>query len=109
MTNATNVEPYVERRGEIRIESDDVIRWKRPGRFEDRKAWTLDKSQSGIGFLTLSENAPIVGDMLHIRRRDGKHWAPLNGEIRVARAAPTSGDGLVMIGCQLVHEHVNTQ
>ncbi len=90
-----------ERRRELRHNADDVIRWKRPGRIEDRKGWTLDASPSGIGFLTLSEEAPRIGDEIHLRRLEGETWATIERTVRVARADPTTNNEFVVVGCTI--------
>ncbi len=90
-----------DRRRESRAEADDVIRWKRPGRVEDHQAWMIDRSPSGLGFLSRAESAPRVGEIVHVRRLEGDCWATLDRTVRVARATPTPGDGLVMIGCHI--------
>ena len=92
---------HPDRRRELRCNSDDVIRWKRPGRIEDHKGWTLDASPSGIGFLTLAEAAPQIGDRLHLRKLHGETWTTLERTVRVARADPTTNDEFVVIGCAI--------
>ena len=49
-----------ERRRDDRIECRDSIRWKRPGRFEDHKAWSSDRSPTSLGFITETRHAPAV-------------------------------------------------
>jgi len=90
-----------ERRQEARRIADDIIRWKRPGIVEDNKGWTVDRSHNGIGFYTDARTVPKVGDVLHMRRLDGMDWVPVEGEIVVRRATPTSTDELVTIGCTI--------
>lgn len=91
-----------DRRKELRQNADDVIRWKRPGRIEDHKGWTLDASPSGIGFLALSEAAPKVGDELHVRRLEGETWTTLDRTVRVARADATTNNEFVVVGCRIL-------
>jgi hypothetical protein len=91
-----------DRRRELRCNADDVIRWKRPGRIEDHKGWTLDASPSGIGFLTLSDAAPQVGDRLHLRKLEGETWTTLDRTVRVARADPTANNEFVVVGCAIL-------
>ncbi len=88
----------IERRRETRVESDDVIRWKRPGHIEDNKAWTIDRSPSGYGFMSRVESAPKVGDRIHIRLRDSDGWDVYDEPFRVARTE-TVTDQLVLVGC----------
>ena len=83
------------------MEADDVIRWKRPGKIEDNKAWMIDRSPSGLGFLTRAKTAPRVGDTLNIRRLEDERWATIERSVRVARTTPTLGHDLVMIGCSI--------
>jgi hypothetical protein len=92
----------LDRRRELRCSSDDVIRWKRPGRIEDHKGWTLDGSPSGIGFLALAEAAPEVGDRIHIRKLEGDTWTTLDRTVRVARADPTANNEFVVVGCAIL-------
>ncbi|HVP10227.1 MAG TPA: hypothetical protein VMV94_03465 [Phycisphaerae bacterium] len=98
MTNSTT---QTERRREPRMQADDVIRWKRPGRIEDEKAWMIDRSPNGVGFLVMAERAPKAGDILHIRQRTEGGWTVIDRLIRVARTAPVSSDELVMVGCAM--------
>lgn len=91
-----------DRRRELRCNADDVIRWKRPGRIEDYKGWTLDASPSGIGFLTLSDAAPRVGDEIHLRKLVGENWSTLDRTVRVARADPTANNEFVVVGCAIL-------
>jgi len=88
----------IERRRETRVESDDVVRWKRQGRVEDNKAWTIDRSPSGYGFMARVETAPKVGDRIHIRLHDNNNWDVFDGPFRVARTE-TVTDELVLVGC----------
>ncbi|HWL92384.1 MAG TPA: hypothetical protein VNT79_02530 [Phycisphaerae bacterium] len=90
-----------ERREEVRLDSQDIIRWKRPGRLEDNKAWTVDRSPSGYGFMTRFDGAPRVGDLVHIRRFDNDRWAPFEEPFKVARLLPAT-DELVVVGCRVV-------
>ena len=90
-----------ERRREPRIEADDIIRWKRPGRIEDEKAWLVDRSPNGLGFLTRGERLPQVGEFLNIRQMNDDRWTVVDRPIRVARTAPIAGGGLVMVGCEM--------
>jgi hypothetical protein len=91
--------PFCDRRTTIRFRSDDVIRWKRPGRVEDHKGWTVDRSDRGIGFCTLAENCPRAGEVIHLRVLDGGQWITLDREVRVVRTVPTPGGELVFVGC----------
>ncbi len=88
----------LDRRSETRVESDDVIRWKRPGSIEDNKAWTIDRSPSGYGFMAKIDTAPKVGDRIHIRRFDSDRWDSLDEPFRVARTEAVT-DELVLVGC----------
>ena len=90
-----------ERRIAPRQIADDIIRWKRPGKIEDNKGWTVDRSDTGIGFYTDLRVAPQVGDVIHLRRLDGDSWIPFDGKITVRRATPTSTDELITIGCSI--------
>ncbi|MFQ5428929.1 MAG: hypothetical protein ACE5E1_01360 [Phycisphaerae bacterium] len=88
----------IDRRREVRLESDDVIRWKRPGQVEDNKAWTIDRSPSGYGFMARVETAPKVGDRLHIRRYSDDRWDSFDESFRVARTEAVTEE-LVLVGC----------
>jgi len=90
-----------EHRREPRVHYDDIIRWKRPGRVEDHKAWTIDRSASGLGFLVPIETDPQPGEQVNIRRFDGDRWAEINGDVRIARATPTPQGDLIMVGCTI--------
>ncbi len=92
--------PTAERRQEVRLDSQDVIRWKRPGRMEDVKAWTIDRSPSGYGFMSRADQAPRLGDMIHIRRFDNDRWAAIEEPFKVTRVLPAT-DELVVIGCRI--------
>jgi hypothetical protein len=96
----TNTTP-TERRREPRIEADDIIRWKRPGKIEDEKAWMIDRSPNGLGFLTTSDRSPQVGEMLNIRRMTDDRWTVIDRPIRVARTMPASSGDLIMVGCEM--------
>jgi hypothetical protein len=96
-----NSTTQTERRAEPRIEADDIVRWKRPGRIEDEKAWIIDRSPNGLGFLTTFDRAPQVGDALHVRRMSDDRWAVIDRPIRVARTTPLAGGDLVMVGCAM--------
>ena len=87
-----------ERRGEVRLESNDVLRWKRPGRVEDNKAWTVDRSPSGFGFMARIQDAPQIGERIHLRRYDADRWDALSEAFRVARTEPVT-DELLVVGC----------
>ena len=88
----------IEQRREVRLESDEVVRWKRPGQVEDNKAWTVDRSPSGYGFMVRVDVAPKVGDLIHIRRYDDDGWDSFDEPFRVARTQRAT-DELVIIGC----------
>lgn len=88
-------------RKDVRIESHDIIRWKRPGRIEDHKAWAVDKSPTSMGFLTDVQSAPQVGDTLHVRFRIHGEWQPMERTVRIARTQLTPGRDLVMVGCTI--------
>jgi hypothetical protein len=90
-----------DRRTAPRLIADDIIRWKRPGKVEDNKGWTVDRSETGIGFYTDLRVTPQVGEVIHMRRLDGDTWVPFDGKITVRRATPTSTDELVTIGCTI--------
>lgn len=90
-----------ERRRDVRLDCDDIIRWKRPGRFEDHKAWSNDRSPTGMGFITETRNAPAIGDVLHVRRMVVGRWTIESHVIRVARIARASSPDLTFVGCTL--------
>lgn len=92
-----------ERRSEVRLESNDVLRWKRPGRVEDNKAWTVDRSPSGFGFMARIEDAPQIGDRINIRRYDTDRWDTVLEPFRVARIEQVT-DELLMVGCVMEEE-----
>ncbi|MBX3396807.1 MAG: hypothetical protein KF841_15730 [Phycisphaerae bacterium] len=87
-----------DKRREVRLDSQDIIRWKRPGRIEDHKAWTIDRSPSGYGFMARVHEAPRLGDLIHIRRFDHDRWASFEEPYRVSRVFPAT-DELVVVGC----------
>ncbi len=87
-----------ERRNEVRLEADDVLRWKRPGRVEDNKAWTVDRSPSGFGFMARIQDAPQIGDRIHIRCYDADRWDTVLEPFRIARTEPVT-DELLFVGC----------
>ncbi len=97
MTTETTL--ITERRRDRRVEWKDIIRWKRPGRIEDHQAWAADRSPTSLGFLTVAEAAPSVGDTLHVRRLDYDRWAIVNDTVRVARVQPIGADTLTLVGC----------
>lgn len=88
----------MEKRREVRVQSDDAIRWKHPGKFEDFKGWTIDRSPSGYGFMAKSEYAPRVGERINIRRFDQDRWDVLGDPFRVTRTESVT-DELTLIGC----------
>lgn len=90
----------IERRREVRLDCGDTIRWKRPGRVEDNKGWTIDRSSSGLGFMVRADLAPAVGESLHVRKRITNNWATLDESLRVARIEPVN-DNLVVVGCAI--------
>ncbi len=90
-----------DRRNEPRVEASEVMRWKRPGKVEDHKAWMVDRSASGFGFLAMTQSAPRVGEILNLRRLDRDRWATVDRIVRVARTTPTSNNDLVLIGCRI--------
>ncbi len=89
------------RRKEERALADDIIRWKRPGKIEDQKAWMVDRAQSGLGFLTDTKIAPRAGEILNVRQLDRDRWITIDRTVRVARATLASDDTLTMIGCSV--------
>jgi hypothetical protein len=91
-----------ERRIERRLASDDVIRWKRPGRIEDHKGWSVDRSLSGLGFLVEAPAAPRVGERLHVRQLDGDRWTVLDRTYCVVRADPANGGDFAFVGCRIL-------
>ena len=93
--------PFAPLRREIRIRSDDIIRWKRQGRIEDFKGWALDKSPSSLGFLTTPGSAPEVGEVLHIRQWEDGEWNTIDRTVRIARAQLTPSRDLVIVGCTI--------
>ncbi len=90
-----------ERRRDERALWDDTIRWKRPGRIEDHKAWAVDRSPTSLGFLTDTKAAPAIGDTLHVRRMDRDRWVILEDVVRVARVSRTTSPELTVVGCRL--------
>lgn len=88
----------IERRREVRLASDDVIRWKHPGKFEDFKGWTIDRSPSGYGFMAKAGQAPAIGERINIRRFDRDRWDILGDAFRVTRAESIT-DELILVGC----------
>lgn len=98
---------FNDQRREIRQCADDVIRWKRPGRIEDYRGWTLDVSSSGIGFMTSANPGVRIGDRIHVRRLDGDIWSTIEGPIEVARVSQTSSPGVVVVGCRLVSSNAD--
>ncbi len=90
--------PKMEKRREVRVECDDAIRWKHPGKPEDFKGWTIDKSPSGFGFMAKAEQAPRVGEWIHIRRFDSDRWDISDEPFRVTRME-TVTEELVIVGC----------
>ena len=90
-----------ERRKSPRLRFDDVIRWKRPGRAEDHKAWSIDRSDEGIGFCTVAQNAPRVGEIINLRVFNRDRWMTFDGPVKVARVDATPGGELVMVGCMI--------
>jgi hypothetical protein len=92
---------FTERRTNLRLRSEDVLRWKRPGRVEDHKAWSVDRSDLGIGFCTLAEVRPQVGEVINLRVLDRDRWKTVEQTVRVARTDPTPGGELIFVGCAL--------
>lgn len=92
-----------ERRNEVRLDSNDVLRWKRPGRVEDNKAWTVDRSPSGFGFMARIQDAPKIGERIHIRRYDADRWDTVLEPFRVTRIEPVT-DELLIVGCAMEEE-----
>ena len=93
--------PFSALRKEIRLRSEDIIRWKRAGRIEDHKGWALDRSPSSIGFLAAPGSAPVVGDVLHVRQWEEGGWKTIERTVRIARAQITPSRDLVMVGCTI--------
>ncbi len=91
----------VNRRSEPRQISDDVLRWKRPGRIEDQRGWSLDLSSCGMGFMTGRDAAPSVGESLHLRRLNGDVWETIERPVRVARVSDTTSPEIVVVGCRM--------
>jgi len=93
----------IERRRETRTVCDDIIRFKRPGRVEDRHAWLLDRSTTGLGFLIEPISTLRVGDVLNlrIRERDGDQWYERDEAVRVMRLRPTPNLELTMVGARI--------
>ena len=92
-----------ERRDEVRLDSNDILRWKRPGRVEDNKAWTVDRSPSGFGFMARIQDEPQIGERIHIRRYDADRWDTVLEPFRVARIEPVT-DELLLVGCVMEEE-----
>ena len=90
--------PTLENRREVRLQCDDAIRWKHPGKPEDFKGWTIDRSPSGFGFMAKSEQAPRVGDWIHIRRFDSDVWDISEEPFRVTRTESVTPE-LTIVGC----------
>ena len=85
----------MDRRRELRHESEDIIRWKRPGRIEDHRG--LDR----VGVLALGRHQLMPGDALHLRREEDRLWATVERDVRVVRITPTSSPDVVIVGCEL--------
>jgi len=96
-----SVQAVDNRRRDTRRPSDDLIRWKRPGRIEDHKGWSIDASASSLGFLADRRSAPCVGERLNVRRLDGERWTTIDRPVWVARTMPASSDDLVFVGCMI--------
>ena len=90
---------YSERRSELRHDADDIVRWKRPGRIEDHKAFIFDRSDSGMGFVVEEGIAPQIGEVLNIRQLDRDRWITLDRIVRVARRCRLADPNLISIGC----------
>lgn len=95
------LQSVADRRKDERFECDHIIRWKRPGRFEDNKAWSSDRSPTSLGFITETRNAPAVSEVLHVRRLNVDRWVIESNVIRVARVTRASSPDLSIIGCTL--------
>lgn len=93
----------IDRRRETRSTCDDIIRFKRPGRVEDRHAWLLDRSDTGLGFLIEPISTLRVGDVLNlrIRHREGDRWYDRDEAVRVMRLRPTPNLELTMVGAKI--------
>lgn len=91
----------MDQRKEFRRDSTDIIRWKRPGRVEDHRAWAIDNSPSGLGFMTLARHELTPGDSLHLRREEERLWAVEERDVRIVRVTPTSSPDVVIVGCEL--------
>lgn len=95
------IAPDIDRRREPRCETSEIVRWKRPGRVEDYKAYMWDRSRNGLGFFIDVKPPPRIGDLLHIRRFDRDRWDIINETVRVTRVTPTPNDQLNMVGCTI--------
>lgn len=91
----------IDRRKTARHEADEILRWKRPGRVEDHKAWNTDLSMDGIGFLTLPNTDPQVGEVIHLRMFNRDRWATFERVVRIARVQTAPGGDLLMVGCSV--------
>ncbi|HUN80238.1 MAG TPA: hypothetical protein VMV81_01890 [Phycisphaerae bacterium] len=96
-----HLDSFSDRRGKFRLRSQDVLRWKRPGRIEDHKAWSIDRSDAGIGFCTLADSRPQVGELINLRLLDRDRWQTVERTVRVARTDSAPGGELVFVGCAL--------
>jgi len=96
MTTAT-----AERRSAERHPADKILRWKRPGRPEDHKAWNVDRAEGGIGFLTLPNTDPRVGEVIHLRVFDEDRWATVDRTVRIVHVTASPSGDLLMVGCKI--------
>ena len=98
---------FADRRYRMRQRSEDVLRWKRPGRIEDHKAWSVDRSDLGIGFCTLADSQLRVGEVINLRVRDRDQWRTLEKTVRVARTDCMPGGELIFVGCAVEAERAS--
>jgi hypothetical protein len=94
-----SISAVVDRRTHPRSEAGDVLHWKRPGQPEDHKAWTCDKSASGIAFLTVGPDVPDVGDILDLRGPNEAEWDMPAQRVRVTRVKSYDATQMALVGC----------
>lgn len=92
---------FEDRRMNTRTRSEDVVRWKRPGRIEDHKAWSIDRSDFGVGFCTLAGARPKVGEVINLRVFDRDRWMTVERTVRIAHTDAAPGGELVFVGCAI--------
>ncbi len=96
-----DTDTFRDKRQQLRSPATDVLRWKRPGRIEDHRAWSVDRSEDGLGFCTPTDSSPRVGEVIHLRLFDRDRWMTVDRAVRVARTTATPGGELVFVGCAM--------